>query len=119
MFTQENDKYSTWRIAGVLVVFLSLGPVSAYAADPTPDILAGPAPGPCAEQAAGADYVSGVDAAGNPIMPAEGPGTTQAMGDGRVLVTVPQAHGRDVSVPVDLAELSPPACKPATPPAHR
>ncbi len=118
MLAQENDKYSTWRIWQVLIVFAVLGPTTAFAEAPDP-ILAGPAPGPCAEQAAGADYVSGIDAAGNPVTPAEGPGTTGAMGDGRVLVTVPRPHGRDVSVPVDLAELSPPACKPASPPARR
>ena len=92
--------------------FLLSAPMSRAA---EPDILSGPAPGPCAGPATGVDYVSGTDAAGNPVTPAEGPGTTPQLGDGTVLLSVPRHHGGDVSVPVKLAELSPPACTPTQP----
>ena len=110
---QENSNMKTGRILALAAVLsLAMAPVSRAA---EPDILAGPAPGPCAEQAAGADYVSGTDAAGNPVTPAEGPGTTPAMGDGAVLLSVRRPHGGDVQVPVKLSELSPPSCTPAQP----
>jgi hypothetical protein len=114
MSAQEYDKYSILGILSVVVVFML--PVPAFsAADRSDPILAGPAPGPCAEQASGADYVSGTDATGNPVTPAEGPGTTPQLGDGTVLLSVPRHHGGDVSVPVKLSELSPPSCTPAQP----
>ncbi|HEY4943945.1 MAG TPA: hypothetical protein VII56_21125 [Rhizomicrobium sp.] len=92
--------------------FLFLIPALARSAEP--DILTGPVPGPCTPQAA--DYVDGVDATGNPVTPAGGPGSNSQMGDGTVVLNVHRQHGRDVSVPVHLADLAPPAC--ASPP-HR
>jgi hypothetical protein len=111
---QDNFNPATARILTIAaVLLLATAPVSRAA---EPDILAGPAPGPCAQQAAGADYVSGTDATGNPVTPAEGPGTTSSMGDGTVLLTVPRHHGGgDISVPVKLSEISPPSCTPAQP----
>ena len=90
------------------------GSVDRHPAGPDP-VLEGDAPGPCATAAAGVDFAPGVDATGNPVAPAEGPGTSTAMGEGRVLVTVPRQHGRDVTVPVDLAQLAPPSCPPRSP----
>ena len=96
----------------------SAGSIDAHPAAPDP-ILAGEPSGPCATAAAGADFAPGVDAAGNTVVPAEGPGTSTAMGEGRVLVTLPRPHGRDVTVPVDLARLSPPSCNTTPPPSPR
>ena len=117
MFLQQTFKSGTTAILLCLVAFCVAEPSLAGTVDRQPagpdPILEGDAPGPCAAAAAGADFAQGVDANGNPVVPAEGPGTSTAMGDGRVLVTVPRRHGRDVTVPVDLAKLSPPSCTPA------
>ncbi len=114
MSTQEYGKRSLGRISFAAAAFLLLSP--AFAAGPDP-ILSGPAPGPCAAQAAGADYVDGVDATGNPVIPAEGPGASSAMGNGTVELNVARRHGSDVTVPVHLADLAPPSC-PAHPAPH-
>lgn len=107
MLAQEYSKQATGRILLVAAVFLLLSPALARSAEP--DILTGPAPGPCT----GADYVDGVDAMGNPVTPAGSPGSNSQMGDGTVVLNVHRQHGRDVSVPVHLADLAPPACAPA------
>lgn len=115
MLSQENIKLSARRtfLAAGFVLILSALP--AFSAENRPDpILSGPVPGPCAEQAAGAAYVDGVDAAGNPVTPAGGPGATAQMGDGTVMFNVRRPHGRDVQVPVYLADLAPASCA-----AHR
>jgi hypothetical protein len=107
-------RFNGWK-AAVFLCFVALvapaqaGTIDSRPAGPDP-ILAGPAPGPCADQAAGADYAAGIDASGNPVAPAEGTETLPPQD--RVLVTVPLRHGRggEVSVPVDLAALQPQAC---------
>jgi hypothetical protein len=119
MLSQQNIKRPRAAIflclAALCVGAPSLaGTVDRHPAAPDP-ILEGEAPGPCAAAAAGADFAPGVDANGNPVTPAEGPGTSTAMGEGRVLVTIPRQHGREVTVPVDLARLSPPSCPPRSP----
>lgn len=117
MLAQQNIKKSGAAILLCLVVIGVAAPSLAGTVDRLPagpdPILEGDAPGPCATAASGADFASGVDANGNPVVPAEGPGTNTAMGEGRVLVTVPRSHGREVTVPVDLAQLAPPSCTPA------
>jgi hypothetical protein len=117
MLAQQNFETLRAAIVLCLVAFGVAAPgiagtVDRHPAGPDP-ILEGDAPGPCATAAAGADFAPGVDANGNSVAPAEGPGTNTAMGEGRVLVTVPRQHGRDVTVPVDLAQLAPPSCTPA------
>ena len=113
MFAHQYFKGSTAGILLVAAAFFLLSPAVAGSPDP---ILSGPAPGPCAQAAAGAEYADGVDATGNRVVPAEGPDATTAMGDGTVMVNIRRAHGRDVSVPVHLADLSKPACTPPRPP---
>jgi hypothetical protein len=112
MLAQEYDKQSVGRISLFVGVFLLLSPALATAAGGPDPILSGPEPGPCAAQAAGADYVDGTDAAGNPVTPAEGPGASSAMGNGTVELNVARRHGSDVTVPVHLADLAPPSCTP-------
>ncbi|HXC57180.1 MAG TPA: hypothetical protein VNU97_17905 [Rhizomicrobium sp.] len=87
-------------------------------AGPDP-ILAGPADGPCAAAAEGADYASGVDATGNAVVPAEGPAAAGDAPRGTVMVTLPRhgPHAPQVSAPVDLAKLTAPACEPSAAPA--
>jgi hypothetical protein len=110
MFAQEYDNFSIrWMIA-VAATILLLSPALASAADGPDPILSGPVPGPCAAQASGADYVDGIDATGNPVTPAEGPGASSTMGNGTVELNVARRHGSDVTVPVHLADLSPPSC---------
>jgi len=58
----------------------------------------------------GADFAPGVDATGIPSRPRRAPARVPRWAKGRVLVTVPRRHGRDVTVPVDLAQLAPPSC---------
>ena len=113
MLAQEYDKRSVGRISLLAGVFLLLSRALAAAAGGPDPILSGPAPGPCATQAAGADYADGVDATGNAVTPAEGPGASSAMGNGTVELNVARRHGSDVTVPVHLADLAPPSC-----PAH-
>ena len=115
MLAQENFRQATARILLIAGAVLLLSPALAHTAEPDP-ILSGPAPGPCATQASGADYVDGIDATGNPVTPAGGPEANSQMGDGTVVLNLRRPHGRDVSIPVHLADLTPPAC---TPPAHR
>ncbi|HEY0301141.1 MAG TPA: hypothetical protein VGC36_07415 [Rhizomicrobium sp.] len=107
-------------LKGIIVFLIGFGAFGAALAgsidpgQPGPDpILAGSAPGPCAAAAAGADYVPGIDSTGNAVVPAEGADAGPGMGNGRVFVTIPQRHGRDVEVPVDLAQLARPTCNPA------
>ncbi len=82
--------------------------------DSGPDpILMGEPPGPCAAGTAGADYVAGVDATGQPVAPAD-TASRDVLGSNHVLVTVPlknRAHG-EATVDVDLAKLAPPSCAP-------
>jgi hypothetical protein len=116
MLKQENVRLAT-RIAGaVAAVFFAVGQGSAgqISSRQGPDpILSGAPPGPCAEAAAGADYVAGVDATGHAVAPADE--TSAPLPDKEVLVTVPSRRGRDVSVPVDLARVAPPSCDARTP----
>jgi hypothetical protein len=118
MLAQEYDNSSIRRMVAVAAAILLLSPALAKAADGSDPILSGPAPGPCAAQAAGADYADGVDATGNPVTPAEGPGASSAMGNGTVELNLARRHGSDVAVPVHLADLAPPSC-PAHPAAAR
>jgi hypothetical protein len=84
----------------------------APSAAPDP-VLTGPPPGPCAAAAASPDYVDGVDATGHPVAPA-GVATPRVLAGDHALATVPlRKHRRgEVTVPVDLAALAPPACIP-------
>ena len=119
MQKQENVRLAARIAVAVTAVFLALGQGSAgeissrHGPDP---ILTGAPPGPCADAAAGPDYVAGVDATGNAVAPADDPDSTAPMPAGKeVLVTVPSRRGREVSVPVDLAQVAPPSCDARTP----
>ena len=119
MSAQQNFKDAAVGIvlclAAICLGFQALADtVDHHPTGPDP-ILEGDVPGPCAAAASGADFAPGVDANGNTVIPAEGAGTSTAMGEGRVLVTVPRQHGRDVTVPVELAQLAPPSCPPRSP----
>ena len=119
MLAQQNFKDAAVGVALCLAALCVgipalAGTLDRHPAGPDP-ILEGDAPGPCATAAAGADFAPGVDANGNTVTPAEGAGTSTAMGDGRVLVTIHRQHGRDVTVPVELAQLAPPSCPPRSP----
>jgi len=104
MITQQRVLAAT--VAILLLSVTASAKAPATAPDP---ILSGPAPGPCAAQ--GAQYVPGVDATGHAVTPAEGPDANPGPDKGMVLLTVPTKHGRTVTLPVDLAELAPQACK--------
>jgi len=83
----SNYYYQSWnwrdRIAtraAIMAVLFGIVPIllvtaaafAAPAADPRHDaILAGPAPGPCAEASLGAEYVGGTDAFGHYVPPAD------------------------------------------------
>src|SRR5262249_47114756 len=101
-----------------LCLIATAGQAGSIAKPSAPDpVLAGPPPGPCTAAAVSPDYVDGVDATGYPVLPATAPAPPVLAGD-RALVTVPlHKHRRgEVTVPVDLAALAPPAC---IPPPHR
>src|SRR5689334_3959545 len=101
MWTQDNYRGAARMAVAVAATLLALAPVSAgsISRNSGPDpILTGPTPGPCAQAAAGPDYVAGVDATGNPVAPADE--TVAPLPDKEVLVTVPSRRGREVSVPV-------------------
>lgn len=116
MFAQYNCRRATRVAAAVTVAVLAVAPVSAGSissnSGPSP-ILTGEAPGPCAEAAAGADYVAGVDATGNAVAPADLPGSTAPLPAGKEVFVHPNGSrhgGADVEVPIDLASVAPPSC---------
>ena len=117
MQAQEYYRTATRMLAAVTAMLFVALPVSAGSissnSGPNP-ILTGEAPGPCAEAAAGADYVAGVDATGNAVTPADLPGSTAPLPAGKVVYVHPHAshhgYGSDVEVPVDLGSIAPPAC---------
>jgi len=115
MWTQDNYRSATRRAAAVAAVILALAPVSAGTiSSGTSNILAGDPPGPCAQAAAGAGYVAGVDATGNAVEPADLPGSTAPLPAGKVVYVHPRSsqhgHGNDVEVPIDLGSVAPPSC---------
>jgi len=115
MWTQHNYRTATWTLAAVAAAVLTLAPVSAGSISnntgPSP-ILTGEAPGPCAQAAAGADYVSGVDATGNAVAPADLPGSTAPLPSGKEVDVHIRRGGRDIEVPVDPSKVAPPSCDP-------
>jgi hypothetical protein len=117
MFSQENCRRAGGYWPAVAFCLIATAVRAGAIANPSaPDpVLAGPPPGPCA--AAGPDYVDGVDATGHPVPPANTQ-TPRVLAGDHALVTVPlHKHRRgEVTVPVDLAALTPPAC---IPPPHR
>jgi hypothetical protein len=119
MWTQDNYRRVTRMAAAVAALGLALAPVSAgsIASNSGPSsILTGEAPGPCAQAASGADYVSGVDATGNAVAPADLPGSTAPLPAGKEVLVHPRSSqhggGADVEVPVDLGRIAPPSCDP-------
>lgn len=117
MWTQDNYRSALLAAAAVTAGLLMAWPVSAGSISSNSganSILTGPAPGPCAEAAAGADYVAGVDATGNAVPPADLPDSTAPLPAGKDVLVHPRGsrhgYGNDVEVPVDLGSVAPPSC---------
>jgi hypothetical protein len=118
MLTQEHYKRSISLLSLVACAFLMVSPAVADNSNGPDPILSGPQPGPCASAMAGPDYVAGVDATGNPVVPADGSSSaTPPPGTAHVRVPVRGSHGEEVDANVDLAALAPPTCEP--PQHHR
>ena len=87
------------------VLPLMLGAAAAYGATPDHEdaVLKGSAVGPCAAGRAGADYAGGIDAAGRPVIPAEGPDAAPAV---QVPGETMLVHRDGVEIPVQLRGLN-------------
>ncbi|MBL6939209.1 MAG: hypothetical protein ISS15_03615 [Alphaproteobacteria bacterium] len=116
MWAQDNYRAAVRLAAAVAAASLAFAPVSGGTissnSGPSP-VLTGPALGPCAQAAAGADYVAGVDATGNAVTPADLPESAAPLPAGKeVLVSPNRGHrgGVDVEVPIDLGSVAPPSC---------
>ena len=122
MFAQYNCRRATRVAAAVTAAVLAVAPVSAgsISSNSGPSSsLTGEAPGPCAQAAAGADYVAGVDATGNAVTPADLPGSSAPLPAGKEVLVHPNGSrrvGADVEVPIDLASVAPPSCDARTTP---
>jgi hypothetical protein len=116
MWTQDSCRVAALWLGAVTALAIAVAPVSAGSisrdSGPSP-ILAGPPPGPCADAAAGADYVAGVDATGNAVTPADLPESTAPLPAGKEVYVHPNSARRggvDVDVPIDLGSVAPPSC---------